>query len=704
MKWFYDLKVTPKLLGSFIVVALIAGVIGFLGITNMKKIDRLDTELYEINTAPLSHLGEAGILYQRIRINLRDMILDRDAEAKKRYIARLREIDKEMDGHLATFEKTIKSDDVRKEFTKVKGGTDKYGELQEKIISLAQEGQHDKALAVLRSDAAVGLAKDIDEGLSNLMSIKTKQAKEKSDTNTATAHAASTVMIVLVVVGVSIAVGLGIFIARVISRPVVALKVAADKLALGDVNVTVEATTKDEIGLLSQSFRNMVDNIKDAAAAVEKVAAGDLTVEVKVKSDQDLLGKNLTAMVKNIKGLLSETEVLIQATKEGRLDTRGNEAAYIGAWSDLVKGINALIEAFVSPFKVTAHYVELISKGEIPPKINEVYHGDFNEIKDNLNATIDALNTFVVNVRTAANNVASGSQELSSSSQQLSQGATEQAAAAEEASSSMEEMASNIKQNADNAQQTERIALKAAEDAKEGGKAVVETVSAMREIAEKINIIEEIARQTNLLALNAAIEAARAGEHGKGFAVVASEVRKLAERSQTAAGEISQLSSTSVEIAEKAGEMLAKIVPDIQKTAELVQEITAASSEQNAGAEQINKAIQQLDQVIQQNAGASEEVASTSEELASQAEQLQSTIAFFKIDDNNGMSRAAQATYAKTAPRTVRKTAVAHITHGESKGSGGVVSSKAKGNGKTAGVALEMGSGRDMSDDEFERF
>ncbi|WP_235264124.1 methyl-accepting chemotaxis protein, partial [Geoalkalibacter ferrihydriticus] len=207
-----------------------------------------------------------------------------------------------------------------------------------------------------------------------------------------------------------------------------------------------------------------------------------------------------------------------------------------------------------------------------------------------------------------------------------------QAAAAEEASSSMEQMAANIRQNADNAMQTEKIAAKSAQDARQGGEAVGKTVTAMKQIADKISIVEEIARQTNLLALNAAIEAARAGEHGKGFAVVAAEVRKLAERSQTAAAEISDLSGSSVEIAEQAGKMLTQMVPDIQKTAELVQEIAAASKEQDAGAEQVNKAIQQLDQVIQQNASASEEMASTSEELSSQAEQLQQAIAYFKVD------------------------------------------------------------------------
>ena len=278
---------------------------------------------------------------------------------------------------------------------------------------------------------------------------------------------------------------------------------------------------------------------------------------------------------------------------------------------------------------------------EISNIANEIANGNLNMSFDNSKKTgilaalvrmVERLSGVVAEVLSASENVASGSQALSSSSEEMSQGATEQAAAAEEASSSMEQMSSNIKQNADNAMQTEKIAQKSAEDAKEGGEAVEKTVAAMKDIAEKISIIEEIARQTDLLALNAAIEAARAGEHGKGFAVVASEVRKLAERSQTAAGEIGTLSGSSVEIAEKAGEMLARLVPDIQKTAELVQEINAASNEQNSGAEQINKAIQQLDQVIQQNASASEEMASTSEELAAQADQLQGTISFFKID------------------------------------------------------------------------
>lgn len=279
-------------------------------------------------------------------------------------------------------------------------------------------------------------------------------------------------------------------------------------------------------------------------------------------------------------------------------------------------------------------FAEAIASGDLTQNIEINQKDEIGQLAAALNKMVGKLREVVLNVKSASDNVAAGAQEMSSNSEQMSQGATEQSAAAEEASSSMEEMTSNIKQNADNAQQTEKIALKSSSDAKEGGQSVAETVLAMKDIAGKISIIEEIARQTNLLALNAAIEAARAGEHGKGFAVVASEVRKLAERSQTAAGEISTLSKSSVMVAEKAGDMLKKIVPDIQRTSELVQEISASSNEQNSGAEQINSAIQQLNQVIQQNASAAEEMASTSEELASQAAQLQENISFFKINDN----------------------------------------------------------------------
>ena len=338
-----------------------------------------------------------------------------------------------------------------------------------------------------------------------------------------------------------------------------------------------------------------------------------------------------------------------------------------------------------------------LSEGNLTARLHITSSDETGQLLQSMKNMVEKLRSVVDSVRTASDNVASASRQMSSSTQEMSQGATEQAASAEEVSSSMEEMSSNIKQNADNAHQTEKIALKAAEDAKEGGKSVSETVTAMKEIATKISIVEEIARQTNLLALNAAIEAARAGEHGKGFAVVASEVRKLAERSQTAAAEIRELSASSVEVAEKAGEMLTRIVPDIQKTAELVQEINAASNEQNTGTEQINKAIQQLDQVIQQNASSTEEIASTAEELSSQAEQLHDSIGFF----NTGEAHGAKAPAGKKHPlRREQRIPAAR----EDKGFRTIAKRVEDGEATASGITLDLGNGKNTSDDEFSAY
>ncbi len=367
--------------------------------------------------------------------------------------------------------------------------------------------------------------------------------------------------------------------------------------------------------------------------------------------------------------------------------------------------IALIVVAFLWVWFMSRKFIELplaegvdvankLAKGELNVDIDDSGKDEIGQLQSAMKHMVESLTDIVGEVQNAVSNVAAGSEELSSTAEQMSQGATEQASSAEQASSSMEQMSGNIKQNADNAQQTERLAVQAAGDAEQGGQAVGKTVDAMKEIAEKILIIEEIARQTNMLALNAAIEAARAGDHGKGFAVVADAVRKLAERSQAAASEISNLSTSSVEIAENAGEMLNKIVPDIRKTSELVQEINAASSEQSSGAEQINTALQQLDQVIQQNASSSEEMSSTAEELSAQAEQLQQAISFFKME-SSGYAPVRQAPPISHAdPHPAQE--VKRDPHPTT------VTNKPDPSPKSQGVMLDMGN--DSLDDEFEKY
>jgi methyl-accepting chemotaxis protein len=362
---------------------------------------------------------------------------------------------------------------------------------------------------------------------------------------------------------------------------------------------------------------------------------------------------------------------------------------------------------------------QAVAEGDLTQTIDKTSKDEIGDLIGHINVMVEKLRQVVSEALSAADNVSAGSQELSSSAEELSEGATEQAASAEEASSSMEEMASNIKQNADNASQTEKIARQSAADAEKSGEAVGRAVEAMRTIAEKITIVQEIARQTDLLALNAAVEAARAGEHGKGFAVVASEVRKLAERSQTAAAEIGTVSSKTVKVAQEAGDMLVRLVPDIQKTAELVSEITAACREQDIGADQINQAIQQLDKVTQQNASASEEMSATSEELAAQAEQLQASIAYFRTDDSAGAAparrparapaRAAGPASAKPAAAAVAERSARPAAKPATGGANKLVEQvrAAYGQGKAparAGYKLDLSSGGpDAHDAQFER-
>ncbi|PWC54459.1 methyl-accepting chemotaxis protein [Azospirillum sp. TSA6c] len=372
---------------------------------------------------------------------------------------------------------------------------------------------------------------------------------------------------------------------------------------------------------------------------------------------------------------------------------------------DEIKDLITALNSMTANLRATAEVADEISRGNLTVQARP--QSDKDTLGLALETMLEKLRGVVTDALSASDNVAAGSQELSASSEQLSQGSTEQASAAEQASASMEEMAANIKQNAENATQTEKIARQSSKDAQASGEAVNKAVQAMQTIAEKISIVQEIARQTDLLALNAAVEAARAGEHGRGFAVVASEVRKLAERSQGAAAEISSLSAESTKIAQEAGQMLGRLVPDIRKTAELVEEISAACREQDIGAEQINQAIQQLDKVTQQNSSASEQMAATSEELSSMATQLQDTISYFTVEEKaavrsaarSPVSVAAQARPAQaqpTAPAARRPVTAVTLTHKPA----------AKLNGKDRGVkiALEGGSGPDALDARYTAF
>jgi methyl-accepting chemotaxis protein len=332
---------------------------------------------------------------------------------------------------------------------------------------------------------------------------------------------------------------------------------------------------------------------------------------------------------------------IISSLDEAKRDTR-DAAVKIFLWTlGIVLALIGLStwflqSALVRPLNKITVLTETMAKGRFTDNIANPSNDEIGRVGKALNAMAGSLSSVIGTVTSAARSLTTGTRELADASENVAQGAAQQASGVEEVSASMESMAESIQQNARNSEKTKEIAARAAVNARESGQALQQGLASLKEIAGKIQIIEEIARQTNLLALNAAIEAARAGEHGKGFAVVAAEVRKLAERSGEAAKEILHISGSSVEVADRAGEQLANLVPEIEQTAQLVQEIAASSATQDTSAREINEAIQVLGSVIHQNASAAEEIAATTQALSSKADQLTGATSFFEVETEPG--------------------------------------------------------------------
>jgi len=786
-KWFLDLRISSKLLTGFVIVSVIAGIIGVMGIIELQTIEENSESMYLMNTEPLGFISEAAIAFQRTRVNLRDIIIDKDTNDRNKYTGTIRELDRVIEDNLSKFEKSMKAEDIKKEFALLQSNIEKFIPEREKIISLAIAGKEDEAEAFMRGEA-FSLAQSIDTSIQKLMDLKIIQAKEKNMENGKTAGSAATVLISIIVAGIIAAIGLGVFISRLISKPIRKLTEAADKIASGDTNINVEASSKDEVGILMKSFDKMITNIREQANAVAKVAEGDLSVEVKEKSDNDVLSKSINKVIKLLKSLIdemdnmsrqhdagdidvtvpvekfqgayksmaqgvnnmvnghltvkkkamaciaefargnfdaelekfpgkkafinenieglrknlkdvnSEITLLVNASIEGKLDTRANPKNFNGDWAGLITGLNNLIDAIIEPIKEAAAVLQEMSKGnlkvsvqgdykgdhatikdamnltlktlvayigEISGVLGEMangvldisisgdYKGDFIEIKDSLNLIIDSLNEVLSDINSSAEQVASGARQVSDSSQALSQGSTEQASSIEELTASLEEVSLQTKKNAQSAGKANELANTAKDNAIQGNEQMNAMLKAMEEInnsssniSKIIKVIDEIAFQTNILALNAAVEAARAGQYGKGFAVVAEEVRNLAARSANAAKETTVLIESSIKkveygtkIANVTAEGLNKIVEGVTAAASLVGEIADASSEQAAAISQINQGIMQVSQVVQTNSATSEEGAAASEELSSQAELLKDMVRRFKLKNSQIITR-----------------------------------------------------------------
>jgi methyl-accepting chemotaxis protein len=647
-----SMSIRTRLLAGFFLLAIIVCVIGYIGITKINRINNEDIKLDESVAKPLGQLASMMNDFQKLGAIYRDTYIEKDKSERQISIQNQNELLKSFENKADLFEKTIISDDDKKIFGDLKSNLSDFKKVIVIYNSNLLDKKDEEALS-LRKSIMHNYADAMEKSLNELLRAKIIIGNNISENNSGLANASTIFMTILIFIGLIGSVILGL--------------------------------------LISNNINNLIKKINHEVKRITKAAI------------------------------------------DGKLEVRGDPEKINEEFRLIIVGMNETMDAVINPLNVAANYVDRISVGDMPDIIRDEYRGDFNKIKNNLNSMIQAINQIVekaklvtagdltvslekrsekdelmislndmvkstsyvmTEFRKAADSIAAASLEISSGSQQMSQGATEQASSAEEVSSSMEEMVSNIDQNTDNAQQTEKIAVAASDGIREGNRSVEISVNAMKDIAEKIKIINDLSFQTNILALNAAVEAARAGEHGRGFAVVAAEVRKLAERSKAAADDIDELSRNGVNVSIKAGEQLANLVPEIEKTTKLVQEITAASIEQNSGAGQINNAIQQLNQVTQQNAAAAEEMATNAEELSSQAEQLKEIIAYFKL--NNDLSAAPISPKVLHTQQNWRKDNKINFSQFGGKNQASVLNKKIKG----ADIKLHS----NMNDSDYQQF
>jgi methyl-accepting chemotaxis protein len=606
-----DLRVGTRLgLGTTVLLVLLVA----LGATALWQMSRINELTADVLGDRWVKVKLANQVIDSVNTNGRQIVVlieSRDRAKMEKVVAGMGEESKRLSKVYEELTKLVRSGEGRTLFAAVLEARKPYTESRRAVVDVALSGKSADAMSRFVGETMPLQQKYVD-AIDKLVAHQSGSMDKAHDQVADIYTESRTIILALCLAAVALAAIGAFFLARGITRPLGKAVEVAETLAAGRLDMQIEVQSKDETGQLLAAMKHMVAKLTQVIDGQHEVVA---------------------------------------AANRGNFTARVELDGLQGFQKDMGLALNTLVTTTGASIDDVMRVMGAVAKGDLTQAIEQHYEGSFGQLKEYTNNTVAKLSSIIGDVRGAANELSSASDQVSATAQSLSQAASEQAAGVEETSASVEQMTASIAQNTENAKVTDGMAGQASKEATEGGEAVKATVSAMKSIATKIGIIDDIAYQTNLLALNAAIEAARAGEHGKGFAVVAAEVRKLAERSQVAAREISEVAGSSVDLAEQAGRLLDNMVPNIRKTSDLVQEITAASEEQSSGVGQINAAIGQLAQTTQQNASASEELAATAEEMNGQAGQLQHLMAFFKL----GQESEARKPAARNKPAAQAK-------------------------------------------------